>query len=165
LFLAIQELQGPIAMLRRFSSKRQNRLLFPSMIAYLLSTAIGAWAAPTSRLQILVNDAAAQIQLSYRQYPLERQRRHEQLAAAIASWRAAEHSKANDERLAAWLQAAILSSMPGSRDPLPPAPQFAANVAPEASTQPNAALGETPVVRDQQADADPFQDDPLVERE
>jgi hypothetical protein len=82
-------------------------------------------------LQVLVNDTAAQIQLAYRQHPDEQATRREQLAAVIAAWRAAPRNEANNQRLANWLRAAIQSSMPGSNDPLPPAPTFAAIVKPE----------------------------------
>src|SRR5437870_13306616 len=81
-----------------------------AVIASLVPTA--ALAAPAERLQALVNDTAAQFQLAYRQYPDERKLRQEQLAAVVTAWRSAPRNEANNERLAAWLRAAILSSMP-----------------------------------------------------
>src|SRR5215211_7799270 len=72
-------------------------------IAWFLPGIRGAAAATADRLQILVNDTAAQLQLAYRQHPDERARRQEQLAAAVAAWRAAPRNEANNERLANWL--------------------------------------------------------------
>jgi hypothetical protein len=100
------------------------------LIAGIASVLLGAAAsfaqtpASTSRLQSLVNDTAAQLQLVYRHNRAEHQRRREQLVEAIAAWRTAERSSANNERLADWLRDAIRSSMPGSREQLPPLPEF-----------------------------------------
>jgi hypothetical protein len=109
-------------------------------------------AAPRS-LQSLVNDTAAQFQLAYRHDPAERQRRFEQLAAAVKSWRAAARSEANNRALAEWLRAAMRSSMPGSRTALLELPAFAAGVAANKATAP-ATMGDKSV-------GDPFADDPL----
>jgi hypothetical protein len=102
------------------------------------------WLAPASagaaeKLQVLVNDTAAQIQLAYRRHPDEQAARREQLAAVLAAWRAAPRNEANNERLANWLRAAIHSSMPGSNEPLPPTPSFAAVVKVEPRSQPQLA--------------------------
>src|SRR5690242_1263991 len=60
-----------------------------------------AWLSPAiaaaEKLQVLLNDTAAQIQLAYRQHPDEQLTRREQLAAVIAAWRAAPRSEANNE--------------------------------------------------------------------
>jgi hypothetical protein len=104
-------------------------------IAWLTPVVAGA----AEKLQVLLNDTAAQIQLAYRQHPDEQTTRREQLAAVIAAWRAAPRSEANNERLANWLRAAIRSSMPGSHEPLPPAPGFTAAVKVEAQPQPQVA--------------------------
>lgn len=104
-------------------------------IAWLLPAIAGA----AEKLQVLLNDTAAQIQLAYRQRPDERTTRREQLAAVIAAWRAAPRNEANNERLADWLRAAIRSSMPGSNEPLPPAPTFTAVVKVEPQPQPQVA--------------------------
>src|SRR5262245_29677151 len=101
-----------------------------------ITVAAAAWLIPeiagaADKLQVLVNDTAAQIQLAYRQHPDEQATRREQLAAVIAAWRAAPRNEANNQRLANWLRAAIQSSMPGSNDPLPPAPTFTAILKPE----------------------------------
>src|SRR5215210_6708792 len=106
----------------------------------LLPASAGAAAPASDKLQALVNDTAAQLQLAYRQHPDERARRQEQLSAAIASWRAAPRSEANNERLATWLRAAILTSMPGSQEPLPAVPSFAAIV----KTEPQPELHDAP---------------------
>ena len=143
--------------------------------AWFVPGIAGAAAGAADKLQVLVNDTAAQFKLAYRQHPEERARRQEQLAAAVAAWRAAPRSEANNQRLAAWLRSAILSSMPGSHEPLPAVPSFAAIV--KAEPQPAASVvNETPVVprafekavetkapveaAAKQQD-DPFRDDPL----
>jgi hypothetical protein len=138
-----------------------------------LSPAIAGAAPPAAdKLQLLVNDAAAQLQLAYRQHPDERARRQEQLTAVIAAWRAAPRSEANNERLATWLRAAILSSMPGSQESLPAVPSFVAivkaepqPVAHEAPVEPQAAEKvvekKTPTEAVAKPNDDPFRDDPV----
>jgi len=138
--------------------------------------AVGA----ADKLQVLVNDTAAQLQLAYRQHPDERARRQEQLTAAVAAWRAAPRSEANNERLANWLRAAILSSMPGSKEPLPAVPSFAVIVkteppaqAYEAPVEPQAsekarektAPVEAAVKPAREREEDPFRDDPASDAE
>lgn len=124
--------------------------------AWLLPIDAAFGAAPTNKLQALVNETATQVQLSYRQHPAEQKQRQDQIAAVIAAWRTAERSEANNQLLTAWLHAAILSSMPGSREPLPPAPSFAVTVkveVPSDAKQPTEAI-------DAQSESDPFRDDP-----
>ena len=152
-------------------------------IAWLSSAIAGAASPAADKLQVLVNNTAAQLQLAYRQHPDERARRQEQLSAAVAAWRAAPRSEANNERLATWLRAAILSSMPGSQEPLPAVPSFAAvvKVEPqpevrEAPMEPQAVAKEPQVVEkanEKQAPVeavakptdDPFRDDPVSDGE
>jgi hypothetical protein len=83
-----------------------------------------------ARLQSLVNDAVVQVQLSYRQDPAERQRRHAELGHAVAAWNKSSRSPADNERLGDWLRRAMRASMPGSHEPLPPLPEFASPAAP-----------------------------------
>ena len=150
----------------------------------LLSPKIAGAAAPAAdKLQVLVNETAAQLQLAYRQHPDERARRREQLAAVVAAWRAAPRSEANNERLATWLRAAILSSMPGSKEPLPAVPSFAVVVkaepqpeSHEAPVEPQAVAKEPQVVEKASEKPapveavakpmdDPFRDDPVSDGE
>src|SRR3954453_21402196 len=114
-------------------TRARRRLLMIVLTAFisLLPGIVSLAAGTADRLQILVNDTAAQLQLAYRQHPDERARRQEQLAAAVAAWRSAPRSEANNERLAGWLRAAILNSMPGSQEALPALPSFAAMVTTE----------------------------------
>jgi hypothetical protein len=132
----------------------------------------GAAAPAADKLQLLVNDTAAQLQLAYRQHPDEKARRQEQLTAAVAAWRAAPRSEANNERLATWLRAAIVSSMPGSQEPLPAVPGFAAIVKAEpqpavheAGTEPQVVektiAKKAPIETAAKPDDDPFRDDPV----
>src|SRR3954453_5621718 len=109
-------------------------------IAWLVPGVSCAATPAPDKLQILVNDTAAQLQLSYRQHPDERTRRQEQLTAAVAAWRAAPRTEANNERLAIWLRAVILSSMPGSQEPLPATPSFVAVVKTESKPEVHEAL-------------------------
>src|SRR6476469_810321 len=106
-------------------TRRSFALLVLAVMTWLIPEIAGAAAPAADKLQLLVNDTAAQLQLAYRQHPDEKARRQEQLTAAVAAWRAAPRSEANNERLATWLRAAMLSSMPGSLEPLPAVPSFA----------------------------------------
>jgi hypothetical protein len=141
-------------------------------IAWFMPGAAGLAAGTADKLQSLVNDTAAQVQLAYRQHPDERERRQEQLAAVVAAWRAAPRNEANNVRLATWLRAAILNSMPGSQEPLPAAPSFVANAkteshaeAHEVREEPQAAEKKAPVETVAKPEDDPFRDDPVSERE
>jgi hypothetical protein len=147
--------------------------------AWLMPGIVGAAAPAADKLQVLVNDTAAQLQLAYRQRPDERARRQEQLTAVVAAWRAAPRNEANNERLATWLRAAIVSSMPGSQEPLPAVPGFAAIVkaepqpeAQKAAAEPQAAEKkpqavekaiekQSPVEAIAKPADDPFRDDPV----
>ena len=153
-------------------SHRRFAMLVLAAIVGLLPGIAGAAPGAADKLQVLVNDTAAQLQLAYRQHPDERARRQEQLAAAVAAWRAAARSETNNERLATWLRAAIVSSMPGSKEPLPVVPSFVAIVktepqaeAHEVPVQPQAA--EKAIEKNAPVDAvakpedDPFRDDPV----
>jgi hypothetical protein len=114
-----------------------------------------AFAGAADKLQPLVNDTAAQIQLAYRQHPDEQATRREQLAAVIAAWRAAPRNEANNQRLANWLRAAIQSSMPGSNEPLPQTPSFTAIVKTESQPQPQIAPQPTEAQSEQAHRAEP----------
>jgi hypothetical protein len=146
-------------------------MLVLGAVAWLLPGAAGVAAGTADKLQSLVNDTVAQVQIAYRQHPDERERRREQLAAVIAAWRAAPRSEVNNERLAKWLRAAILSSMPGSQEPLPAAPGFVVNVKAEARPEGPAAPVATQAVEKAvekkasvetvaKPEDDPFRDDP-----
>jgi hypothetical protein len=87
-------------------------------------------AAMPGRLEALAGDASAQFKLAYRQLPAEGQAREEQLVAVVAAWRQSAPTDANNERLEQWFRIAIRSSMPGSRTPLPAAPDFTKAPAP-----------------------------------
>ncbi len=153
------------------SGHRRFAVLILVAMTWLMPGIASVAAGAADKLQILVNDTAAQLQLAYRQHPDERARRQEQLTAAVAAWRTAPRSEANNERLAIWLRGAILSSMPGSKDPLPALPNFAAIVKAEpkpesheapAEPQPveNAIEKNPPVETVAKPEDDPFRDDP-----
>jgi hypothetical protein len=141
-------------------------------MAWLTPGIVDAAAPAADKLQLLLNDTAAQLQLAYRQHPDERARRQEQLTATIAAWRAAPRSEANNERLATWLRAAIVSSMPGSQEPLPAVPSFVAIVKAEPQPAAHDAIVEpkvvekaiekkAPVETAAKPEDDPFRDDPV----
>jgi hypothetical protein len=120
------------------------------------------------RVPDLAAQASAQFELAYRSYPAEGESRQVQLNAVVTAWRSAPRTDANNERLNNWLRAAIRSSMPGSRDPLPPAPSFAttAKVKPDTvrAPEPTRAVEVTtqPKADSPKSDSqvDPFRDDP-----
>jgi hypothetical protein len=100
-------------------------LLVAASVFASTSAAAVAPATP-ARLSALINETSAHFQLSYRMRPNEARERQEQLDAAVAAWRAAPRTAANDEQLAKWLRSAIRTSMPGQREALPPIPDFTA---------------------------------------
>ena len=115
----------------------------------------------------MIKAASDQFQLLYRMRPSEAALRQAQLKTVVADWQAAPRSDANNERLTNWLREAIRSSMPGSRLPLPAAPNFvggpakappAIEPAPVTAPEPAAAHASAQPV-DQ--NTDPFRDDPI----
>lgn len=122
-------------------------------------------------LLALASDVWAQFELAYRSQPAEYERRQAQFNAVIEAWRATPASVTADQLLTDWMRAAIRASMPGSRTPLPPTPQFVPTVERQ---QPLAGLD---LLRTQYAEpaatrapfgrplaakiTDPFQDDPI----
>jgi hypothetical protein len=104
------------------------------------------------KLQSLVNETAAQFKIAYRQNAPQHRARYEQLSRALAAWKKAPRSEENDRLLAEWLRAAMRRSMPGSREALPPLPEF------------NRPSEETAPLQTPAADkliGDPFADDPI----
>jgi hypothetical protein len=135
------------------------RLLILGVMMSVAAARVHAQTTPApSPLQQLVNDTAAQIQLSYRTRSLERQRRHEQLAQVVEKWRKAERTEANDRLLADWLRAAILGSMPGSREALPALPHFDVEFPTALDLRVQEAAPTAP-----KWFGDPFADDPLTQ--
>src|SRR6476660_1067163 len=86
-------------------TRQRVALLILAGMSWFTRGNAGAKAPAADKLQLLVNDTAAQLQLAYRQHPDEKARRKEQLTAAVAAWRAAPRSEANNEQLATWLRA------------------------------------------------------------
>jgi hypothetical protein len=80
----------------------------------------------TARLQPLVNDAVAQLKISYRHDQKEQEARYEAIGQAVSAWKQSPRQAADNERLAAWLRSAMQASMPGSHQPLPALPKFGA---------------------------------------
>ncbi len=124
--------------------------LFAASLIMLLAPS-SAVAQTPGKLQSLVNDAAAQFKMAYRQNPEEHRARYEQLSRALATWRAAPRSEENDRLLTDWLRSAIRHSMPGSREFLPTLPEFKRPTEVKAPAQTPAADKRT---------GDPFTDDP-----
>jgi hypothetical protein len=151
--------------------------LFGLLIITAMFTPVAAHAAAQrERLPNLVAEASVQFELAYRSYPAEGQHRQEQLNAVVATWRSAPRTEANNERLIAWLRAAIQSSMPGSREPLPMAPSFAISTERDKRpiAEPTLASVRTPeptpaneAARSSKDDSrvDPFRDDPANKQE
>jgi hypothetical protein len=128
-----------------------NRLLALSACALTMVAQSAASAQSPSRLQSLVNDTAVQFQIAYRQNAPEHRTRYAQLSRAVAEWKTAPRSEENNRLLADWLRSAIRRSMPGSRESLPPRPNFER---PLAEAQPSAPPAEKLI-------GDPFADDPI----
>ena len=181
-----------LAMLRKNSTSNGCRNLTLAgaftigLMASMAHAAVPA-PAPADRTPPLARETWAQFDLAYKMHPNERELRHEQLAAAVNAWRAAPRTDANYERLNNWLRAAIRSSMPGSREALPPLPIFAATTEPrtQSAASVKQASANTPLVTTaskstpakapvvapatptksastphHKPDADPFRDDP-----
>jgi hypothetical protein len=129
------------------------------LTTFAASSVAAAKGAPADKLQALVSDTTAQVQLAYRQHPGERALRQEQIADVLKAWRAAAPSEANNELLATWLRAAMLSSMPGSREPLPIVPDFAMVSKSDGRPIESAAAKKPAVAPVAKPDVDPFRDD------
>jgi len=106
------------------ASAVRNALLLTAVLLSAASPAAAQSADSVTRLQSLVNDAAAQFQLSCRHDPAERQRRFDELSRAVAAWKQSAHSEADDAALVAWLRDAMRRSMPGSHEALSATPKF-----------------------------------------
>jgi hypothetical protein len=100
------------------------RFMFLSASVIIPLVPSPAVAQTPSKLQSLVNDTATQFKIAYRHNTEEHRARYTQLSQALATWKKAPRSEENDKLLADWLRAAIRRSMPGSREPLPPLPEF-----------------------------------------
>jgi hypothetical protein len=87
------------------------------------STAL-AQASTPARLQPLVNDAVAQLKISYRHDSVEREARYEAIGQAVSAWNKSNRDQADNDRLAEWLRAAMRASMPGSHEAMPALPKF-----------------------------------------
>lgn len=115
---AIRERQEP-------AMRCGRRIAFIVALFLMPAITFGEEQAPDP-LRSLASDVWAQFELAYRSQPAEYERHRVQFNAVIEAWRAAPASPETDELLSNWMRAAIRASMPGSRTPLPPAPQFVA---------------------------------------
>jgi hypothetical protein len=125
--------------------------LFAALFIVLLAPPEARAQSP-SKLQSLVNDAATQFKMAYRHNTDEHRARYDQLSKALAAWKAAPHSEENDKLLGDWLRGAIRRSMPGSREPLPPLPEF---------QRPSEDITPALVPDADKETGDPFADDPI----
>jgi hypothetical protein len=129
-----------------------SRLFALLMASIMLLAPSSAIAQTPNKLQLLVNETAAQFKMAYRHNTDEHRARYDQLSNALAAWNSAPRGEENDKLLADWLRSTISRSMPGSRDPLPPLPEF------------NRPFKEITAAHTPDADkrtGDPFADDPL----
>jgi hypothetical protein len=152
-------------MFQRYSLNYHRCVLICLLAVMWISPAAAVAAGPTNRLQALLDDTAAQIQLAYRQQPDERERRQAELVAVVAAWRIADRNETNNIVLATWLRAAIFNSMPGSREPLPKAPKFVATAKSVVQRARSTAAKEASASSDAKSADDPFRDDPKIDRE
>jgi hypothetical protein len=130
----------------------------PIRIAFLAASLITllapspAVAQTPSKLQSLVNDTATQFKMAYRHNTEEHRARYDQLSQALAAWKKSPRGEENDKLLADWLRAAIRRSMPGSREALPPLPDF---------KRPTEEIAPTQTPAEDKRTGDPFADDPI----
>jgi hypothetical protein len=132
------------------AARMRNRITLFAVSIMLLMPSPGV-AQASSKLQSLVNDTATQFKIAYRQNTEEHRVRYGQLSQALAAWKKAPRNDENDQLLANWLRAAIRRSMPGSREPLPPLPEFKRPTKEVTLMAPSA----------DKRTGDPFADDPL----
>ncbi len=118
------------------------------------TSAFGQTVNSVARLQLLVNDTAAQLRLSYRQEPVELQQRRLVLGQAIAAWNKSARSDRDNHRLSEWLREAMRLSMPGSHEPLPPLPEFPLPATPAVRLPPAEATPATSEINGQPAPSD-----------
>jgi hypothetical protein len=143
--------------IRPVRRSRYGKMNFPRVALTLLIATVGSVtqfvALPASgqtpssaaRLQPLVNDAVAQLKISYRHDRVEREKRYEEIGRAAAAWNKSKRDAADNERLAEWLRGAMRVSMPGSHEPLPPLPEFApAKTKDERNTEKKSDVNESP---------------------
>lgn len=178
-----------IRRVRQLSARARDVALTCALAGTLATPAA---AQTPARLQPLVNDAVAQLQLSFRHHRAEQLQRYEELREVVEAWQASPRTDANNRLLEDWLRAAIRSSMPGARTALPPRPQFdavdlnaAVSPVPPSATKdmapadpadpPSVATtiaqeeatelsGIIQSVEAAPADADPFADDPIIDQ-
>ena len=119
--------------------------------------------APSVRVGLLARElcGASGENIAYQQ----RERRQAELGAVVAAWRASDRNGTNNKMLAAWLRAAILNSMPGSSEPMPPAPKFAATSKSVVQPAGSSAVKKASPISEAKSDDDPFRDDPKSDRE
>jgi hypothetical protein len=144
-----------------FTNRRQVYLTLSATLL-LASSVVAEPPKKADPLVALVNETSAQFQLAYRQHPAERERRQAQLSAVVSAWQTAPRSEASNQQLATWLRTAIRNSMPGSTEPLPPFPDFAANASEKARPALDRSAPNTAPVAQEKQD-DPFRDDPADE--
>jgi len=147
----------------RFGARRALVIASAWLLLIVQSASAQSPTRSTSSLQSLVNDTALQFHLAYRHSLTEHGRRRQQLVEVIAAWREAERNDVNNRLLAEWLRGAIRSSMPGSREPLPPAPKFQRRAAEQLNLRRDndSRPDRAPAPAMDKSTGDPFSDDPL----
>jgi hypothetical protein len=138
------------------NARTAARFIFAAAALMLLVLPNSAVAQTSTKLQSLVNETAAQFKMAFRHDTQEHRARYEQLSRALAEWKRAPRGEEKDRLLADWLRAAIGRSMPGSREPLPPLPDF---------KRPTQELAPAHTPTTDKLIGDPFGDDPIEPHE
>ena len=105
----------------------------------------------TDELAYLESDLRFQLQSAFRLTPKEGQQRLQQVNEVLAAWQQSRQTADDRQLLADWMLEATIRSMPGSMEPLPPAPPFGGNntvakpiTPPLATTESAAVVGYEP---------------------
>ncbi len=126
------------------SSERITAILSTVIAVAILAAGVTAQQSRDARpdeLVYLESDLRFQLESAYRLNPKQGAARLQMLEGVLASWREAPQTEGDRKLLATWLLEATIRSMPGSLEPLPPAPQFGQNepaVRQSASSPPDA---------------------------
>ena len=109
------------------SSERITAILSTAVAVAILAAGVTAQQARSARTDELVHlesDLRFQLESAFRLNPKQGAERVKQLEEVLALWQQTPRTTADRRLLADWLLEATIRSMPGSIEPLPPAPKF-----------------------------------------
>lgn len=127
--------------------ERFTSILSTLIAAALLAAGVTAQQARTSRpvtIEQLESDLRFQISSAFRMTPLQAEQRLQELDGVLKEFRSKPRSEKHQRILAEWLMDATVRSMPGSTQPMPPAPQYS-ELKPDRPVTPTASRPQEPV--------------------